>query len=30
MKNYKKDNLYKKDFSGNHKFTFDNKVANVF
>jgi len=30
MKNYKKDNLYKKDFSENHKFTFDNNVANVF
>lgn len=30
MKECKKDNLYKKKISKSHKFTFDNKVADVF
>ena len=30
MKDLKKDNLYKKDFPKNHKFIFDNNVADVF
>ena len=30
MKELKKDKLYKKKFPHNHKFTFNNEVANVF
>ena len=30
MKDLKKDSLYKKDFPKNHKFIFDNNVADVF
>ena len=30
MTDSKKDNLYKKKFPQNHKFTFNNEVANVF
>ena len=30
MKDIKKDNLYKSNFPKNHKFTFNNDVANVF